>query len=75
LGVLEYLDNPDAFIKIVKPSCQRFIIMVLAIKGPKISKGWKRVYDENTFRDLLANNFSNYSINKVNKYLIGDITV
>lgn len=72
LGVLEYLDDPHTFIKKIKPSCDRFIIMVLSIKAPKVSQGWQRVYNQDKLIQLIKPNFSKYSIQRVNKYLVAD---
>lgn len=72
LGVLEYLDNPNVFIEKIKSTCDRFLIMVLAIKGPKVHHGWKRVYNQDSFDRLLSNHFRSYKISKFNKYLVAD---
>ena len=72
LGVLEYLDDPHTFIEKIKPSCDRFIIMVLSIKAPKVSHGWQRVYNQDKLIQLIKPNFSKYSIQRFNKYLIAD---
>lgn len=72
LGVLEYLDDPNKFLKTIQPTCKRFIFMVLAIKGPKIRHGWKRVYNQDSFDQLLSNYFQNYKTSKINKYIIAD---
>lgn len=74
LGVLEYLESPNIFLETIVPSCKRFIIMVLAIKGPKYNKGWKRVYNEENFNKLIETYFSNYTISRHGKYLIADCT-
>lgn len=75
LGVLEYLDDPDTFIETIKSSCNRFIIMILAVKAPKIDQGWKRVYNEDTFNIFLNAHFETYILKKVNKYIIADIKI
>ena len=73
LGVLEYLNNPIDFIKRIKNSCERLIILVLAVKAPKYKDGWKRVYNYDSFYKLLETNFTNFTINTHGKYLIADI--
>ena len=72
LGVLEYLDDPNNFLNRIKHSCNRFIIMVLAIKGPKVHHGWQRVYNKESFNTILSKHFSNYNIKEFNKYLVAD---
>ena len=72
LGVLEYLDDPDKFLKTIQPTCSRFIFMALAIKAPKTSRGWKQVYNENTLFTLLNKHFSTVKIAKINKYILAD---
>ncbi len=74
LGVLEYLDDPNAFIEKIKSTCDRFIIMTLAIKAPKYHHGWKRCYNDETFNEILTTHFNNINRTTVNRYLIADVT-
>lgn len=73
LGVLEYLDSPNNFIKTIKHTCSRFIIMVLTAKGPKTSQGWQRVYNKDTFNEFLSIHFDTFQVKQIGKYLIADI--
>jgi len=72
LGVLEYLENPDAFLQKVKNTCDRFIIMVLDVKAPKHHYGWKRVYNENTLLSLLSKHFNDVNLQRHEKYIVAD---
>jgi len=72
LGVLEYLEDPDIFFEKVKNSCERFIILVLAVKAPKYRDGWQRVYNQKNFTELLEKHFDTFVVNTHGKYLIAD---
>jgi hypothetical protein len=72
LGVLEYLDEPEQFLQTIQPTCDRFVIMALNTKAPKISRGWKQVYNENTLFILLNKHFSTVKIAKINKYILAN---
>ena len=72
LGVLEYLDDPNKFLKIIQPSCDRFIFMALEIKAAKVSQGWQRVYTKDSLTTLLSQHFSTIKIAKINKYILAD---
>lgn len=73
LGVLEYLDSPDIFLKTIKETCDRFIIMILERDNPKTWHGWKQAFNENSFNALISSNFENFEIKRVSRYLIADI--
>lgn len=73
LGVLEYLDDPHMFVEKIKTSCDRFIIMVLSVKAPKISQGWQRVYNKSNFNEFLSSHFDTFQVKQIGKYLIADI--
>lgn len=73
LGVLEYLKDPNMFLSNIKNNCETFIILVLAIKAPKLHHGWLRVYNEDNFTKLLSNHFNEIELKKYGKYLIAKV--
>jgi len=68
LGVLEYLDNPEKFLKFVSPFAKTFIILILPRQTPK--KEWKQSFSTYSFESLLNNIFKKINYYNNGKYLI-----
>jgi hypothetical protein len=72
LGVLEYLNDPDLLIENYKASVKRFIIMVLTRDNPKVAHGWKRAFNDKSFKLFIEHHFKKFTITKHNRYLIAE---
>lgn len=68
LGVLEYLNNPEHFLKSIKPSADKFII--LSLPNRKKSE-WVRSFTIEEFQNLLIPIWTNVYFEKYNGYIIG----
>jgi hypothetical protein len=72
LGVLEYLEDPESFVRAIRPFADRFIIMVLARAVPKPE--WRQSFTQESIATLLSRQWSNCKYIKASSYIIADCT-
>jgi hypothetical protein len=72
LGVLEYLEDPESFVRAIRPFADRFIIMVLARAVPKPE--WRQSFTQESIATLLSAQWSNCKYIKASGYIIADCT-
>ena len=70
LGVLEYIKDPTAFVRAIRPFADRFIIMVLARDVPKPE--WKHAFTQESISTLLSRQWSNCKYINAGGYIIAD---
>lgn len=69
LGVLEYLNDPEYFLKSIKPSADTFIILCLSNKRKKPE--WKNNFSAEEFNNLLIPNWKRVAFTKQENYILG----
>lgn len=72
LGVLEYVEDPNLFLKKIMPYAKKFIIMSLHVKRPKFHHGWVTCFNTKTFNDLVSKHFLKINYYNRNRYIIAE---
>lgn len=68
LGVLEYLDNPEYFLKSIKHSADTFIVLCLANRYKK--EEWQNVFSAEDFNNLLIPLWKKVSFERKGNYIL-----
>lgn len=70
LGVLEYVDNPDAVLNKIKNFADTFLILTLPVKK---KTEWKRAFTEESFHQLLTSHFGSIKNFKYGRYILAEV--
>lgn len=68
LGVLEYLQDPDYFLRSIKPTADIFIILCLSNKRKKLE--WKNNFTKEDFNNLLIPIWDRVSFDRYGNYIL-----
>lgn len=69
LGVLEYLHDPEYFLRSIKPSADTFIVLCLSNKRKKPE--WKNNFSIEDFNNLLIPIWNSVSFDRQGNYILG----
>lgn len=71
LGVLEYLNDPEYFLRSIKPTANKFLILTL----PSLIKpSWKQSFTDRQIESLLSKIWTNISTETDGQYLLNICT-
>lgn len=72
LGVLEYLDNPNSFLRSIKPTADRFLI--LCFVNHRLKSEWTNAFTSDEVKLMLTSLWKNVSFETYKNYLLGICT-
>jgi 2-polyprenyl-3-methyl-5-hydroxy-6-metoxy-1,4-benzoquinol methylase len=72
LGVLEYIETPEIFLKKIKPYADSFYFMLLVNRKKKTWHGWKNAFTYESAKNILESEFKIKNLYEEHGYVLAE---